>query len=354
MPAIDIDRDTAHEAAQHELAKPIYPKGSLTERLMEWLDDLLYRIVQEGSSRARRLVHHHRAAGHSRRRDRGRRPNRAAHDAHQPRRRPALFDAQELSAAEHRATAEQYAAAGDWAAAIRHRLRAVARQLEEDGGAQPGARPHRHRARHAMPVPRSPIWQANCSRRAEAFNDVTYGERPGTEPAYRMIADLDDRLRSTQVARAPARPPCPPPPTTGRRCDDAPPIRPSRPTVVQRVAHHARWVLLALIVVVGVSTVGTYLTAPRPGGRMDPASTSPDGAHALVSLLRDHGVDVVVADDIADVERAARPEHIAGRRRRRTTSSTRICCDGWPPCPATAAGRTDIADPGDPCAGDPP
>ena len=26
---------------------------------------------------------------------------------------------------------------------------------------------------------------------ADAFNDVTYGERPGTEPAYRMIADLD-------------------------------------------------------------------------------------------------------------------------------------------------------------------
>ncbi|EUA78627.1 hypothetical protein I553_2917 [Mycobacterium xenopi 4042] len=25
MPAIDIDRDTAHQAAHHELAKPIYP-----------------------------------------------------------------------------------------------------------------------------------------------------------------------------------------------------------------------------------------------------------------------------------------------------------------------------------------
>ncbi len=31
---------------------------------------------------------------------------------------------------------------------------------------------------------------------ATAFNDVTYGERPGTEPAYRMIADLDRHLRS--------------------------------------------------------------------------------------------------------------------------------------------------------------
>ena len=30
---------------------------------------------------------------------------------------------------------------------------------------------------------------------ATAFNDVTYGDRPGTESAYRMIAELDDHLR---------------------------------------------------------------------------------------------------------------------------------------------------------------
>ena len=54
---------------------------------------------------------------------------------------------------------------------------------------------------------------------------------------------------------------------------------------------------------------------------MDPESTSPDGAHALVSLLRDHGVDVVVADD---------------RRRRGTGRPARTpCC--WPPRPTTPA-----------------
>jgi hypothetical protein len=41
---------------------------------------------------------------------------------------------------------------------------------------------------------------------------------------------------------------------------------------------------------------------------MDPASTSSDGARAIVTLLRDHGVDVIVADDVAAVERAARPD----------------------------------------------
>jgi hypothetical protein len=38
---------------------------------------------------------------------------------------------------------------------------------------------------------------------------------------------------------------------------------------------------------------------------MDPASTAPGGAHALVTLLRDHGVTIVVANSIADAENAA-------------------------------------------------
>jgi hypothetical protein len=41
---------------------------------------------------------------------------------------------------------------------------------------------------------------------------------------------------------------------------------------------------------------------------MDPASTSPDGARALVTLVRNQGVDVVEAADIAAVEAAARPD----------------------------------------------
>ena len=68
------------------------------------------------------------------------------------------------------------------------------------------------------------------------------------------------------------------------------------------------WVTFILIVLAVFAGVDAYLTAPRPGARMDPASTGPDGAHALVALLRGGGVDVVVADSIAGVERAARPD----------------------------------------------
>ena len=199
MPAIDIDRDAAHEAAQRELAKPIYPKASLTERLSEWLDDLLYRIVQEGSSLpggwftisvlliilAVAVVVAVRIARRTMRTNRG-----GKH---------ALFDTHELSAAQHRATAEQYAAAGNWAAAIRHRLRAVARQLEEGGVLNPvPGRTATELAKDAGEM--VPELTGELLQAANAFNDVTYGERPGTEPAYRMIADLDDHLWSRGAA----------------------------------------------------------------------------------------------------------------------------------------------------------
>ncbi|MDQ2627118.1 MAG: DUF4350 domain-containing protein, partial [Actinomycetota bacterium] len=68
------------------------------------------------------------------------------------------------------------------------------------------------------------------------------------------------------------------------------------------------WVAFALTVIVVVSAVGAYLGSPRPGGRMDPAATSPQGAHAVVALLRDHGVEVVIAGTLDDVTRAARPD----------------------------------------------
>lgn len=69
-----------------------------------------------------------------------------------------------------------------------------------------------------------------------------------------------------------------------------------------------RWVALTLLAIAVIAAIGAYLTAPRPGGRMDPASTGSEGAHALVALLRERGVTVIVADNVADVERAVRPD----------------------------------------------
>ena len=82
----------------------------------------------------------------------------------------------------------------------------------------------------------------------------------------------------------------------------------ANPQAAPRPRRSWRWVVVTLLVLAVLAGVDAYLTAPRPGARMDPSSTGPDGARALVELLRNAGVDVVVANDIADVERAARPD----------------------------------------------
>ena len=199
MPAIDIDRDTAHEAAQRELDKPIYPKGSVSERVQEWLHELLYRILEQGSSipggwftasvLITLLIVAIVVAIHI-----ARRTIRTRRDGDYQ-----LFDAGQLSATEHRAIAERFAAEGDWTAAIRHRLRAVARALEENGTLAPApGRTANELARDA--AAHLPQLGTELSGAANAFNDVTYGESPGTPAAYQLIADLDDHLRFHSVA----------------------------------------------------------------------------------------------------------------------------------------------------------
>lgn len=131
MPAIDIDRDAAHDAAQRELNKPIYPRPSLTDEIIDKINEFLFKLVLKTSHIsggwftvtvlvilvaiaifvairiARRTMRTRRGGDYE------------------------LFGAGQLTAAQHRATAEAFAAEGNWAAAIRHRLRAVARELEE-------------------------------------------------------------------------------------------------------------------------------------------------------------------------------------------------------------------------------
>lgn len=194
MPTIDIDRDAAHDAAQRELGKPIYPRGSLTERFIDWLQELFYKLLSESASVpggwftitvlvvlvAVALVVAVRIAR------RTMRTNRGGDDA--------LFGDHELTAEQHRAIAQRFAAQGDWAAAIRHRLRAVARQLEESAVLNPvPGRTATELARDAGAA--IPDLGPEFRGAAEAFNDVTYGELPGTELGYRNVADLDERLR---------------------------------------------------------------------------------------------------------------------------------------------------------------
>lgn len=199
MPTIDVDRDTAHEAARHELAKPIYPRPSLFDRLYQWLDDQLYRLTQLASTvpggwftvtvLAVILVVAVVVAVRMARR--AMRVNRSDHQ---------LFGATELTAAAHRAAAEQHASRGEWAAAIRERLRAIARHLEECGALTPvPGRTAGELARDAGVE--FPAVSSQFADAAAAFNDVAYGEMPGSPQAYRLVADLDDRLREHSGGR---------------------------------------------------------------------------------------------------------------------------------------------------------
>lgn len=208
MPPIAIDREAAREAAENELTKPIYPRGSLTDRFNAWLDELIFRIVAKGDLLpggwftlavlaiilviavivavriARRTMHTRRGGD------------------------PQLFGAVELSAAQHRELAQQSATRGDWAAAIRHRLRAVARHLEETGTLTPvPGRTATELARDAGAA--LPELTGELSSAATAFNDVTYGELPGTEAAYQMISDLDHHLGRRSPHPAAATPTAP-------------------------------------------------------------------------------------------------------------------------------------------------
>lgn len=191
MTSIDIDRDAAHDAAQNELAKPIYPRASPIDQIGDWINDLLYRITAAGSTvpggwftlsvlailLVAAVVVALRIARRTMRTARGT--------------DPALFGAEALTAARHRSIAQQFAAQGDWSAAIRHRVRALARHLEETGvlDAVPG-RTATELARDAAVA--LPGLAAGLYSAASTFNDVTYGERPGTESAYREIAALDE------------------------------------------------------------------------------------------------------------------------------------------------------------------
>lgn len=204
MPEIDIDRETARAAAAEELANPIYPKASLSDRISWWLNDLLNRIVDSGSALpggwltvvvlALLVLAALIAAARIARRALGGRVGER------------LYDGRVLAAAEHRNRAEQSAARGEWAAAIRQRVRAIGRQLEEGGVLNPVA--GRTATELASEAGRAlPEFGDELSFAATVFNDVTYGELPGTETEYRQISDLDDRLRSRITSADPSVPP---------------------------------------------------------------------------------------------------------------------------------------------------
>ncbi|GAA1779640.1 DUF4129 domain-containing protein [Actinomadura chokoriensis] len=196
-----IGRDEARELARRELEKQIYQRDrpSMLERwwdeFAEWLQDLFNRAPNPGSqgsgggwvSIAIIVIIALVAVGLVVWLMWGRRNLRSRTDP--------LLDEAPSTALDHRAAAERHAAAGQWAEAIRERLRAIARDLEERAvlAARPGRTADELAAEAGEAVPELADELAAGVR---IFDDVWYGDRPGTAEGYARMTDLDERLRA--------------------------------------------------------------------------------------------------------------------------------------------------------------
>jgi hypothetical protein len=106
----------------------------------------------------------------------------------------------DVSAVQLRAEADAFAARGEWAEAVRARLRAVVRGLEERGVLDP--RPGRTAAEvaaeagRARPQLRDLLWAG-----ALTFGEIWYGRRPATAADDAALRELDAALQRSRPPR---------------------------------------------------------------------------------------------------------------------------------------------------------
>ncbi|GAA2893448.1 DUF4129 domain-containing protein [Streptosporangium fragile] len=203
---IDIDREEAQRQAAQELLKAEYAKESLLDRILRGVSQFLGDLLDQDSVgvvggvvawsvlaaivvallTAIVLVARRTARGRTARGE-------------------GVFGRRRRTAAEHREAAERLAAEAHWSDAIRERLRAIASELEERVIVD--ATPGRTAGELAAEAGRAlPAFAAGLAAAARVFDDVTYGEVPGTAEGYALLRDLDERLRDARPVLAGAAP----------------------------------------------------------------------------------------------------------------------------------------------------
>ncbi|MDJ0345740.1 DUF4129 domain-containing protein [Streptomyces sp. H10-C2] len=192
---VTTPRDAAREAAEHELSKGIYHQNdpSLFQRALDWLWGKVGDLLSAASGATPgggvgllviALIVVLLAAALRWRLGRIRQTSTDG---------PGLFGDHTRTAAEHRAAAERHAAARRWTEASQERMRALVRSLEERTVLDP--RPGRTADEAAADAGRAlPDHAAALRDAARLFDDLTYGGRTGTEPAYTGLRDLDTQL----------------------------------------------------------------------------------------------------------------------------------------------------------------
>jgi hypothetical protein len=116
-------------------------------------------------------------------------------------RAPLFAGSAELTAAQHRELAEQAAAGGRFAEAVRERLRAVVRDLEARGVLDP--RPGRTAGEIARDAGASVPEVADDLRRAAVlFDEIWYGGRTADASSYALLVQVDERVARSRLVVA--------------------------------------------------------------------------------------------------------------------------------------------------------
>ena len=112
-----------------------------------------------------------------------------------------LFSGADRSAADFRADAQRFADAGAWAEAVRARLRAVVRDLEERGLVD--VRPGRTADEIARDAGRAlPSVAEELRGAARLFDDVWYGGRVADASGYAVLVEVDRTVREARLVQA--------------------------------------------------------------------------------------------------------------------------------------------------------
>jgi hypothetical protein len=203
---VELGREAARRLAQLELARPEYAAGrpGLFSRAAGWLRDRLGDLLGPVAGAATNpwvgllvLVALMAVLAVAVR-------LRTGPLARAGRREPALFGGTERTAAEHRAAADRCAGDGDWAGAVRERLRAVVRSLEERTllDPRPGRTADEAAAEAGLVLPGSAADLRGAARR---FDDVVYGGRPAGAEDDAALRALDERVAAERPQLAAGR-----------------------------------------------------------------------------------------------------------------------------------------------------
>jgi hypothetical protein len=197
-----VSRSQGAQLARRELARPIYHPSliaRLISRALNWLTSLLHvsgpgwlaaLLFVVGILAVIAVVWYYAGPVRASRRDRS----------------AVVAGGRQPGAAEHRAAAERFAAAGDYQSAIIERVRAIAADLESRQILP--ARPGRTAAELGAEIAKTIPAEATAAVRAtRLFDDLRYGGRAGSEDGYQQVRDLDLRIGAARIEAARVAPP---------------------------------------------------------------------------------------------------------------------------------------------------